>query len=162
VATFKEIVNDFYQAAQRGSMTPEEFLRYVGYLIAAPQEIRVTDPIISPQDVTVPQTAPMTAVATKRNREPRRQFLGRGEYGWVNMSRAWSLNSVALLELGRAADRQTRLSHIEKRWEQNFESSDLEILPAAAQPRWKKCANGTFTSCTKKGWPGALNEVSGN
>ena len=59
--------------------------------------------------------------------------------------------SVALLELGRAADRQTRLSHIEKHWDQNFESSDLEILPAAAQPRWKKVCEWDLHFMYKEG-----------
>lgn len=149
MTSLKDIVADLADAAKRGALTDEELERFLRYLIDPSQGNGATTPV-SP-DVEMTQHIRAISRTGSRVRQPKRKYSGRGQYGWVNLSKARELNLVALLELNSLTDRRTRHDHISTRWGHHFQPNDLEILPEARQPRWQKACDWDLHSMGKEG-----------
>lgn len=122
----EEILNLF----KRGSMTESEFRKLMSFVVGIDQKEGNTEP-------PTPQTVEPS--------RPRRQYFGRGSYGWVTMDRAQDLDLIAIHDLGGRARRTQIIEYIEEKWGSKFTDADSELLFKAKEPRWKKtCQWGIF------------------
>jgi hypothetical protein len=135
-----KVIRDLADMVDRGAMTEDELKRILGYVVQpTPSKDGEADGVPTVQT----DPSPPSRSITPRN-GPERVFVQRGAPGWVDKERAMDLVLVSLLESGGTARRSQTLDFIENRWGTKFVEADVEMLPIAGEPRWRKFCNWAF------------------